>query len=684
VANRAAYEPGNSRRLDIQGLRALAVLMVVAFHSGLPVPGGFVGVDVFFVISGFVITMMLRREWEATRRIRFGAFYLRRFKRLTPALALMVGTTAIISSLVLSPLGSQQTAAETGIGAMLLSANQVIGGATGGYFDAPAESNPLLNTWSLSVEEQFYLAFPAILALGWLSARRFRRVKHAPAVIVGLIAAVSFVLADLGSSLSTSSWLLGFYSPLTRAWEFALGALLALVAARLVIRSRMVVLAVGLLGAAMLGASLWLVTEGTPFPGVWTLLPVLGTSLLILVGTHTPNVLSSALATRPLATIGDYSYSVYLWHWPFIVFAALLWPEVSYAPLAAATLSLGPALASFRWVEQPFRKLDGLARPRLAGFAAAVVVAPIVVAGAVGVVATHYWTPRYEAGDIAIVNDGDIGHDDWHRHLRDSFYPCTPKAIRERALRWEGVVRCQQSKPGADVSLAVIGDSHAEHLFLGLAEALPEQNVAYYIRDNALLMSDSDVARIVEHVAASAAVKTVVVSTLWTVRGVRGTELSATLNILSESGKSVFVTDDVPSFPFEPFGCKYRRGLLRPTRCSMDAQRFRRRYSLYYPELLTAVRRVPGARMVKTVRYFCDQTTCDMSRFGRLLFRDRDHLNMHGSRFVAAQMLHDYPALAAVTEHPVEAAPTKLAVSSRSALDLPTGSPGSCSAASCR
>ena len=156
-----------SRRTDIQGLRAVAVLMVVAFHAGLPFPGGFVGVDVFFVISGFVITGMVLRERRATGRIRFGQFYLRRFKRLTPALALVVAVTVTASAAVLSPLGTQQTAAKTGIGAMLLAANVVIARTTGGYFDADAATNPLLHTWTLSVEEQFYLAFPALIALGW-------------------------------------------------------------------------------------------------------------------------------------------------------------------------------------------------------------------------------------------------------------------------------------------------------------------------------------------------------------------------------------------------------------------------------------------------------------------------------------------------------------------------------------
>ncbi|MDX6485093.1 MAG: hypothetical protein QOF43_246, partial [Gaiellaceae bacterium] len=148
-------------------------------------PGGFVGVDVFFVISGFVITSMLRREWEATGRIRLGAFYLRRFRRLTPALAVVIVITAIAAEFILSPLGPQQTVAETGSGAMFLVANWVIAANTGGYFDAPAALNPLLHTWSLSVEEQFYLVFPGLLLAGWLVALRLPRRRHCALILVG-------------------------------------------------------------------------------------------------------------------------------------------------------------------------------------------------------------------------------------------------------------------------------------------------------------------------------------------------------------------------------------------------------------------------------------------------------------------------------------------------------------------
>jgi peptidoglycan/LPS O-acetylase OafA/YrhL len=142
-------------RPDIQGLRAIAVVAVIAYHADLPVPGGFTGVDVFFVISGFVIAGMLQRQWRTRGSVSLREFYWRRFARLTPALALLVSVTVLLAALLLSPLGAQQTTSYTAMGAMLLVANIVITQTTGDYFDAPAATNPLLHTWSLSVEEQF-------------------------------------------------------------------------------------------------------------------------------------------------------------------------------------------------------------------------------------------------------------------------------------------------------------------------------------------------------------------------------------------------------------------------------------------------------------------------------------------------------------------------------------------------
>jgi peptidoglycan/LPS O-acetylase OafA/YrhL len=421
--------------------------MVVAFHAGLPLPGGFVGVDVFFVISGFVITAMLMREWADTGRVRLGRFYVRRFKRLTPALALTVGVVMVASALLLSPFGDQQTAAKTGIGAMLLAANVVIARTTGDYFDAPAEANPLLHTWSLSVEEQFYLVFPALLLAAWVLGKRARHPMGA-AVVVGLVGATSFALALAGSAglqvpLLPDS-LLGFYGPATRAWEFAAGALLALGGARVALARRRMALPVALAGGALLIASLWLITAMTPFPGAWTLLPVIGTTLIIAAG-GIDGVITRGLSSRPMVAIGDRSYSIYLWHWPFIVFAQLLWPDSPPILLVAAALSFLPAYASYRWVEQPIRGLPPAGGIPLARLVAAVVIPPLALAGALGLVSHNgYWSPSVQAYQAAI----QAPH-------AGAAAGCTEQA-------WRHPTRCTWNADATGVPIYLVGDSNAD------------------------------------------------------------------------------------------------------------------------------------------------------------------------------------------------------------------------------
>lgn len=162
-------DPGN-RRPDIQGLRAVAVGLVMLYHAGFPLRGGFIGVDVFFVVSGFVITALLMREYARTGRINFKQFYTRRVRRLLPALAVMT-TATVLAGWAILPLRSQGVTASTGLAASFFLANAEIMRSTGGYFDATADENALLHTWSLAVEEQFYLVFPALLLLGWTISR---------------------------------------------------------------------------------------------------------------------------------------------------------------------------------------------------------------------------------------------------------------------------------------------------------------------------------------------------------------------------------------------------------------------------------------------------------------------------------------------------------------------------------
>lgn len=413
----ASHAPG--RRRDIQGLRAIAVLLVVLFHAELPVPGGFVGVDVFFVISGFVITAMLMREWSQHGRIRFAHFYFRRFLRLTPALALVVVVVALASVFLQNPFGAQQTTARTGVGAMLLSANYVIGHAAGDYFADNAATNPLLHTWSLSVEEQFYLVFPAILMIAWLLVRRGRR--RAPVVIVTAIALASFVLAVAWSFGSTAAEGLttyfggpesfAFYSSLTRAWEFAAGALLALGLSRIPVPTVTVARLVGAAGTVLLAVSAFAIQDSQPFPGVVALLPVAGTVLLILAGSHHTTGVSAALSARPMVWLGDTSYSWYLWHWPLIVFTALLFPHRPALLVAAAATSLVPAVASYRWLEQPLRRYRPRSRSRAGALIATTMAVPLATCLVLLLGAQAGWglVPSTSAG--ASVVAGQTGQD---------------------------------------------------------------------------------------------------------------------------------------------------------------------------------------------------------------------------------------------------------------------------------
>lgn len=636
-----------NRRPDIQGLRAVAVLMVVAFHAGLPVPGGFVGVDVFFVISGFVITVMLKREWSQTGRIRLGQFYMRRFRRLTPALALMVAVTVPLSILLLSPFGPQQNAAKTALGAMAFGANIVIARTTGGYFDAPAETNPLLNTWSLSVEEQFYFAFPVIMALGWTLARHRGLLRYSPVTLVSSVAIVSFGLALAASqrlAFRGSSIVLGFYSPITRAWEFAVGALLALVLAKHA-RDASPPLRIGssLIGACLVSASLWLIGDSTPSPGSWTLLPVVGT-LLLLAGSHPESIVTRLLSAKPLVKVGDWSYSIYLWHWPFIVFAGVIWPGRTEFLLAAALTSLLPALASYYWVEQPIRMSKQRSHTRTMGLLSAVLLPPVLISAIALPISDQWLAPGFQSGTIGgVIHEGDVGHNEFHRFVQTTYYPCTPDEIRREALYWDDFLRCQQSLPETEVEVALVGDSHAEHLFLGLAEAAPDTNIGYYILGALPVRSSGDgMARILDHVTYSPAIHTVVLTAFWAARGVPEKELTETIKRLQEAGKTVFVTDDVPEFPFDPGQCRNRIALLiAGARCETDSWVNTEAYLDVITPLQSVIRSVPGAHLLETNKYFCGSNSCSMAYGSRLLYRDPDHLNMNGTRFLADHLITD-------------------------------------------
>jgi peptidoglycan/LPS O-acetylase OafA/YrhL len=632
------------RRLDIQGLRAIAVIMVVAFHAGLPVPGGFVGVDVFFVISGFVITAMLHREWLNHGCIRFRNFYMKRFKRLAPALALVVAVTMIFSAIILSPFGTQTNSARTGIGAMLSIANFVIARITGGYFDPAAETNPLLNTWSLSVEEQFYLIFPAVLVLGWVLAKRTTRLSGAPFLLISVIAILSFGLTlaqTFGQTFLGSEILLGFYSPFARAWEFAVGALLAIALTKITFSiTAQIMSVVGTVGIGLLAASLWLIDGSRSSPGPWTLLPVTGTLLLLLAGTC-ENRVSRTLSTKPLVKIGDWSYSIYLWHWPFIVFSIYLWPYSPYAAIIAAVVSLAPALASYYWLEQPIRQRVIKTRIQNTKLIAAVMIPPLALAALVGVTAKYYWQAQYESGDIPALFPGDVAIPDPWAYLRGPYFPCNDEKVLYASLGDNYTTPCGQSVPNTNIDVALVGDSHASHLFYGLAESLTDQNIAYYT------INETEITSIFDYISLDPSIRTVILSARWTNKDLSEEQWVQALRTFTDNGKQVFVTDDVPSFPFPVFDCKYGITPLFPiSRCTQPFENFDASYATYFPNLEKALNQVPGVQLLRTAKYFCDESECDMTRDGTIMYFDENHLNHQGSAYLAKRLLAENPEFA--------------------------------------
>ena len=381
----ASPPPPRRHRADVQGLRACAVVLVIAYHAGLPIPGGFTGVDVFFVISGFVITSMLRSDSAENGRISLARFYARRVRRILPALALMTTIVAVLSYFLISPLGPKLTTAKTGIAASLFSANIFLYREPSGYFAAGPTTNPLLHTWSLSVEEQFYLVFPALLILGIWLGKRFLRPAHRDVVLVILLSVVTFASFALCLSGSASGKGIGgidqqfaFYMAPARAWEFSAGALIALSVIWLARLPKSWALVMGCVGTLLVGIGAFTINQSDAFPGYLALWPVIGTSLLLIAGIPGAYGVNAVLGTRPFTYIGDMSYSWYLWHWPLIVFAIALWPAIGWVALPAAAISFLPAWAAYRYLENPIRSDHGIVGRRAVKVAAICILIPIV------------------------------------------------------------------------------------------------------------------------------------------------------------------------------------------------------------------------------------------------------------------------------------------------------------------
>ena len=364
-------------RRDIQGLRGVAVLLVVIYHSGVGLPGGFVGVDVFFVISGFVISQLLLRELQQTGRVSLRDFYARRARRLLPALALVTIATLAFSILFLSPFGDQQEVVRTSQATTLFVANAYLF-LENTYFSLAR--NPFRHMWSLAIEEQFYLILPAALMIGWKLTKRFNERRQLVVLGVGVmvVSLVSFavgVALSFGYRLTPLPERFAFFGLPSRIWEFGVGVLLAIAPLRAKFIKKFSAAIFLTSSIAIIWSALQL-ESFTPFPGYVALAPVLGTGGLIVVGQNSERF-SKILAWSPLAQLGDLSYGWYLWHWPFTVYCLTIWPRNNFLALVAGFASLIPTVISYRWLEQPIRRNDQISGSRAIRLAAICVVVPL-------------------------------------------------------------------------------------------------------------------------------------------------------------------------------------------------------------------------------------------------------------------------------------------------------------------
>jgi peptidoglycan/LPS O-acetylase OafA/YrhL len=335
-------------RPDIDGLRAIAVGLVVLGHSGFFFSGGFIGVDVFFVISGFLITRLILAGSDAGT-LNLKEFWLRRIRRIVPAAAVAVAATLLIGMMLLRPR-ELTSLAESAIAQQAFMPN-IYFWAQGGYFDLPSESKPLLHTWSLAVEEQFYFIWPLILIFV------FRWGKKAVALSIGMIAVVSLIGSEIMTRACPSA---AFYFMPPRMWELLLGAAILFCPT---IRGSLLL---GYTGVALILASALAYTPHMPFPGFTALAPCVGTALIILAPATSGFSMRALLSTAPFVYVGKASYSIYLWHWPLLVFARLsLGNDFSYAAqggVIAASLAIG--CLSYEFVETPIRSRRWLADSR--------------------------------------------------------------------------------------------------------------------------------------------------------------------------------------------------------------------------------------------------------------------------------------------------------------------------------
>jgi len=343
---------GRTIRLDIEGMRTIAVGSVLIGHAGVSfMAGGFVGVDVFFVLSGFLITGLLAREVSRSGRVSLSNFWARRMKRLLPASATVLAFSALITYLYL-PITQRKDFGGDIVSAALYVVNWRLADRGVDYLAEDVGQSPVQHYWSLAVEEQFYLVWPILmLVIGLIAARRWKQGAFA---VLGVVTVASFVYSVQQTNDSPAT---AYFVSTTRIWELGIGALLALAATQVERLPGVLRALGGWVGIAMIAYAVFVFDEQTTWPGANALVPTVGAALMIASGLRpTPGSPQRLLSLAPMVWIGGLSYSIYLWHWPILVAAQAKWPDIELRwVVLLMILSIVPAYLSNRFIEDPIR-----------------------------------------------------------------------------------------------------------------------------------------------------------------------------------------------------------------------------------------------------------------------------------------------------------------------------------------
>jgi peptidoglycan/LPS O-acetylase OafA/YrhL len=627
-------------RADIDGLRALAVVAVVLYHFKLgPFGGGFVGVDVFFVISGYLITSIIQNRIDE-HRFTFAWFYERRVRRLFPALAAVLAVTLAAGAWLLLPtdlalLGKSTTST-------LLFISNVFFWRTSDYFNSDSELNPLLHMWSLSVEEQFYIGLPLLL----LAVHRFA--PHRLVTVLLLSAGASFAACVLATYLSPSA---AFYLSPFRGWELLVGALLAVAPLPPIQRPRWRQIMAGVGLALVVGSLLW-IKPGPEFPGWRALAPVLGTAALIVSGDHGGSLVHRALRLRPVVYIGLISYSLYLWHWPLLVYARYrneLAPlEDLRWPLLAATVMV--AALSYRFVELPFRRPQGAPATRtLFRDAAKAIVAmcTIAIATALG----NGLPLRFPSAVVAL---------DEERDPTIPFRACD----QQRPLQLDDG-HCRLGAGGVAPSILVWGDSHALSWAPAFDQVLKRNGLAARLMVNLgcpPLIGINDPGNagcrgfnddVLAFLRRERGYQLVVLIASWTSYSTSSEEpslsdrdgrtgneavfapaLRDTVRQLKGAERKVWIIGPTPG---APSAAPLRLAMARMRGEPPPPPKSRRTFieeAAAFDAVAAALDREPGVVFTDPVPWFCDLKNCAFVAGGVPLYRDGGHLNRHGQRYI--------------------------------------------------